>query len=279
MTSIQPFGTGPIDPDFGLDAQPTATPAADTASASGGTLPERTSVGGGRMGVLSSLAASARPLEERGSVGRIVSEVLSGERELDVSTAKKLIRKTVRGKSIELEKELEPLKELFRGELTMGGDGQVCGELQAGVQSTDAGRLMMESFVYNAGQVHATHGESRTQEVKGLADLAEKNALQMVSRERLGELMDLYKDTRVSGHSGIPEPGDGTIFGDYLCTHEHESNHDIESYFLGAFNKFDRHLNSAFSRFFTSEATADRLENDPLKEVREYLEGNYEPIQ
>jgi len=220
------------------------------------------------MAVVASLGASSA--EKAGPVQALVNEVLSGARELDVCTAKKLIKATCRDRSVDLEAELLPLRRLFQSQPAMGPGKQIGGELQAGVQFTEAAKLMMQSFVYNAGKVHQAHGEARTGEVKKLEGLAVESASQLASRERLGELMDLYKDTRVSPHAS----------GKYIpFTHEHDSNHDIEVVYLGAMERFDRQLNSAVARFFRSEAASDSLENDPMKSVREYLEGNYERIR
>jgi hypothetical protein len=223
------------------------------------------------MAVMSSL--SAMQPEERAElkgVKKIVSQVLAGERKLNVATAQKLMRKTVRDKSVDLREELAPLKELFEGELAMGPDAQILGDLKDGVEFTEAGRLIMQSFVFNAGELHAEIGESRSPEVRQLRDTAADATAPMASRERLRELLDQYKDTRVSPHAS----------GKYIpFTHEHESNHDIEVFFVGLSERLDSYVNSAFNRFFTSDAKADRLENDPLKNVREYLEGNYERIQ
>jgi hypothetical protein len=273
MTSIGPRGTSPTTPLETADTQPADTSSAETGTTSEATAASRTtaSAGGGRLGVLSSLAAATPPANvSRRSVRGIVNRVLSGELKLNVGTARKLMKKTARDKSVNLKDELAPLKKLFQGELSMGPDSQIQGDFKPGVQSTKAAQLMMQSFVFNAGEVHQAHGEAKNPKVRQLGDLAAKNASPLASRERLSELLDQYKDTRVSPHaSGRSIP----------FTHDHESNHDIESYFVGVPHNFERHLDSAFKRFFTSEARADQVENDPLKSVREYLEGNYERIR
>ncbi|MHC4390699.1 MAG: hypothetical protein ACYS22_05180 [Planctomycetota bacterium] len=271
MTHIGPRSTQPTSPIHGVDAQPDASPSVEATATGEASASGRASGGPGRMAVMSSL--SAMQPEERAElkgVKKIVSQVLAGERKLNVATAQKLMRKTVRDKSVDLREELAPLKELFEGELAMGPDAQILGDLKDGVEFTEAGRLIMQSFVFNAGELHAEIGESRSPEVRQLRDTAADATAPMASRERLRELLDQYKDTRVSPHAS----------GKYIpFTHEHESNHDIEVFFVGLSERLDSYVNSAFNRFFTSDAKADRLENDPLKNVREYLEGNYERIQ
>jgi hypothetical protein len=270
MTRIGPRDPEPIQNLEALDGPSADAECAEPKGSAASTPPDRAG-SASRMSVLASLSTTAPLTGENldGPVGEIVQEILSGQRELDVATAHELIKKTHRDKAIDLEEELVPLRALFKDAPALGLNNQVHGELKDGVQSTLAARTFLRSFVYHAAEVYVDHGEARNTKVRELIDVAATDAGQLCSRERLGELMDMYKDTRVSPHASGP----------YIpFTHEHESNHDIEVKFVGLPDLFERYLTSGWTRFWTRSETSDRLENDPMRNVRTYLEGNYERI-
>lgn len=176
------------------------------------------------------------------TVKRIAARVQAGQRTLDVGTARDLIKAATEDSAIDAKTELAVMRDLFE---------------PGRVRSTATGKQLLEAFVQQAAPlVGGPNGD-----VVNLEDRAVTAVVRSTSEAAIAPLLDQYQGTRSS---------DGRVKA------------DIEKQRRSAQKALRRYLSSTnvFRGLvgFLARSKQDRLENDPLRNVRRLLEDRYTPV-
>jgi DNA-binding protein Fis len=137
-----------------------------------------------------------------GSIRRMVNDIVSGRRTLDIETARDIIDNATGDKRIEESDELAPLRDLFES-----------GQIRSDVSATKGGAAFIQGFLKHAQAQHDDIGESkssRTRELKPMAARFATNTL--LSKDALADYTALYKGTQPGEtFRRPPEPGETTF--------------------------------------------------------------------
>ena len=223
------------------------------------------------------LQSELKPLEDlfEGGIGISVHANFAEVEELlpvyrnyvDSITGKRWTQKIREPRKVDPEFANRSIDELLDRGISGYGIYTLASTFKAGVRSTVSGKRLLESFVYGAEKLHQSVGDSRSKKVRKLDQLAVRNAAHALGDEELIDLLRKYEGA-LDGH----QPSR------YECTHAHLSPHDVDGRINGAYGDLMRYLEQGFwTRTFMSEEKKDAMEHDPMRSIREYLEGHYEP--
>lgn len=210
-----------------------------------------------------------RPIEARvhPNAARVEQELPTSANFVDSLSGKRWTQKLRDANTVDPNFADRSIADIMEHGISDNGMYELVGELKPSVKSTVSGKRMLESFLYGAKKLHDEEGSSKSKKVRRLKSLAVWNTARLVSSENIIDLLDKYQGSM----DRIPS----TKYAGY--THAHLANHDIEAVRLGASSALTRYLEGgSFYRLFVSDKKADQLENDPLANLRSYLEGHYE---
>jgi hypothetical protein len=133
------------------------------------------------------------------SIRRLVNDIVSGSRPLNIETAREIIDSATSDKRIENTDELAPLRDLFAGD-----------EVRSAFDSTRGGAAFLQGFMKHAQAHHDDVGDARSSQTRGLKPLAARYATDtLLSKDALEGMVAEYRGTQPGERFTRPaEPGD-----------------------------------------------------------------------